>query len=390
MPTTFSSYQEIAESLTPAAVSAFLAASSSWELENRIDLVKEIWTRPAAGAEAGARILLPLATDYEDYSHRFTDALRVIALVNNWTAAELQQRIISTHADLLFVRLNQAQDDGTIPLGQAETTIDAIYEMLKAAAITAAAPDRSQRGGRLPSGISAFLEEDVRLGHTKRGSFVFTVVTRLGRASMRPENQQQSTDAAAIFPRRVMETLARGLETAQHLAERGATISADHAARSGISPALLESLEDLAGPEGLRSLELSFEWAAAEVVPTVGTESIRLEHAHVNELARVREQLLREEEPPRRTMLFGLVRELARDDDDLESDDSGSVVIVAEINGRKRNVHMSLNGANHRRAVESYQRRVPLIVTGDLVFERRAWRLVGDIQLDASIVERGR
>ncbi|HET9896234.1 MAG TPA: hypothetical protein VFQ44_15000 [Streptosporangiaceae bacterium] len=59
-----------------------------------------------------------------------------------------------------------------------------------------------------------------------------------------------------------------------------------------------------------------------------GLEPIRLEHAHVGELARVREQLLREEEPSHRETLFGIVKELARGDESLEPD-SGAVVIAA-------------------------------------------------------------
>jgi hypothetical protein len=40
------------------------------------------------------------------------------------------------------------------------------------------------------------------------------------------------------------------------------------------------------------------------------------------------------------------------------------------------------------RAIAAYQLRLPLIAFGDLVFERQAWRLVGDVDVDASIVER--
>ncbi|WP_280293252.1 hypothetical protein [Nocardia abscessus] len=54
--------------------------------------------------------------------------------------------------------------------------------MMKAAATTADDPTHSQRGRR-SAVVTNFLEDDIRLGHTKRGSFVFTVVTRLGEIS---------------------------------------------------------------------------------------------------------------------------------------------------------------------------------------------------------------
>jgi len=44
--------------------------------------------------------------------------------------------------------------------------------------------------------------------------------------------------------------------------------------------------------------------------------------------------------------------------------------------------------AHHDLAIKAYQLQAPLIVTGDLVFEKRAWRLTGDIQVDARLLDR--
>jgi len=390
LPVVGSGYADLAATLTPTEVSAFLAANGSWELENRISDVKEIWTRPASGTTQRARVMLPLATDYADYEERFADALRAIGLVDNWDVEEVRERIISTHSDLLFVHLDQAWPDDTIPLRQAEAAIDAIFEMVKAAAISAATPEGGERSGRLPSAVFDFLHEDVRLGHTKRGSFVFTVVTRLDRPTPESARFRRAEPQPAVFPRKVMETLARGLETTRDLTQGKTMVSVENAARCGVSADLVESLEDLIGPQERSALELSFEWAAARAKPTVGVEPIRLEHSDADELARVREQLLRQEEPAHRATLVGLVKELAREDQSLEAEDTASVVIATEVNGRKRDVHLILSGTDHKLAIESYLRRLPLIVTGELVFEHRAWRLIGDVDVDARLVERGR
>jgi hypothetical protein len=50
---------------------------------------------------------------------------------------------------------------------------------------------------------------------------------------------------------------------------------------------------------------------------------------------------------------------------------------------------MALADGDHELAIKSYQSKLPLIVTGDLVFERRAWRLTGDIEVDARLLDRG-
>ncbi|WP_433180315.1 hypothetical protein [Actinoallomurus sp. CA-150999] len=275
--------------------------------------------------------------------------------------------------------------DGTIPFRQAGAALEAIHKMLKAAATTAANPDRSHQGRR-PATVSDFLEEDVRLGHTKRGSFVFTVVSRLGDPPLTRPTAVTNDQQAGVFSRHVMETLALGLETTRDLAVGRRVDVPLEPSRWGLSAVLVESLEDLTQPEDIRTLDLSFEWAATERKPKVGREPIILEHAAVSALSRVRERLIRQEEPPRRVTLVGVVRSLSREDDTGEAD-SGAITIATEVNGRLRNVHMTLSAEDHEWAIRAYSAKIPLTVTGDLVFQRRSWRLQGRIELDTSFLK---
>jgi hypothetical protein len=50
---------------------------------------------------------------------------------------------------------------------------------------------------------------------------------------------------------------------------------------------------------------------------------------------------------------------------------------------------MILTGPDHGLAIRAYAQKKPLIVTGDLVFERRAWRLTGDMEVDARLLDSG-
>lgn len=110
--------------------------------------------------------------------------------------------------------------------------------------------------------MTEFLDDEVRLGHTKRGSFVFTVVTRLG--DPLPVHDDNGERAVA-FPRKVMETLAHGLETTRDLTQKW---------------------------NRLRSLNLSFEWVAAEPRPEVGRSPIVVDRDVIAGLPRVRECLV--------------------------------------------------------------------------------------------------
>ncbi|MBQ0954229.1 hypothetical protein [Streptomyces sp. RK76] len=379
------SFRDAAHELTPSAVSQFLAAHD-WELEIQQPQIKEIWRHSNVGDGRPARVMLPLATDYVDFEARFRDALEALGHIHAWDGDELRDRITGTRADLFFVRLDQPMVDGTIPFQQAEATLQSLLKMLKAAATTAADPWHSHRGRR-PAGVSDFLQEDVRLGHTKRGSFIFTVVTRLGDARPGLETAgPELGESAVAFPRRVMETLARGLETTQRLTRQWDASVLEAPGRNGLSAALVESVEEMAQPAQLRSLDLSFEWAAAEAPPDVGLATIVLDRDVMAELPRVRERLIRREEPPQRVMVVGLVKGLAREEGQGEDDESADVTLLADVRGKMRSVHVSLTGEDHDWAIAAYQQKLPFTVTGDLVFERRAWRLAGDVAVDSSFL----
>ncbi|MER5222883.1 hypothetical protein [Streptomyces flaveus] len=372
-------YREVADLLTPSAVSQYLA-TQRWILETSQPDVREIWRLPDDAGGSRARIMLPLASDFVDFQQRFTDALLALGKIYGSDPSQLQERIASTRADLFFVRLDQTVLDGTIPFRQAEATLEALYKMLKAAATTAADPYHSHLGRR-PTKVNEFLDDDVRLGHTKKGSFVFTVVTRLGDPEHEGPGQERITQG---FPRKVMETLARGLETTRGLVEHWDPHVLDAASDFGLSAGLVESLEDMTQSQGLRALDLSFQWAAAEERPQVGDSAIVLGRDVIAALPTVRERLVRREEPPRQETINGLVSSLHQEVS--EDDETAEVIVKADVRGRVRNVHVTLTGEDHQWAIVAYQLKLPFTVTGDLVFERRAWWLVGDVEVDPSFL----
>ncbi|WP_040737642.1 hypothetical protein [Nocardia tenerifensis] len=81
------------------------------------------------------------------------------------------------------------------------------------------------------------------------------------------------------------------------------------------------------------------------------------------------------------------MRTLNRDDfgDDQEV---SSIVLSTHVDGRPRKVHVSLTGNEYLRAIRAHQSRQPIVVSGDLIFERGVWRLTGAINVDASFADR--
>ncbi|WP_083977739.1 hypothetical protein [Kitasatospora azatica] len=375
------SYREAASALTPRAVSQFLAAHQ-WELEATQAGIKQIWRLRGGNGASDARIMLPLATDYVDFKQRFNDTLFALGGIHDWDAIKLYEQIVATRADLFFVRLDQAMLDGTIPFRQAELALDSLYKMMRSAAKTAENPTGSGKG-RTSGSVADFLEDGMRLGHTKRGSFIFTIVSRLG------DQPQETGELNGIlpFPRRVMETLARGLETTRQLTQQWDESVLESPGSRGLSTGLVESLEELTKPAHLRQLDLSFEWAAAEPRPDVGLATIIMDRDIFPELPAVRERLMRQEEPRRHVTLVGTVKKLSRDDSANDDEDTALVTVAADVNRKQRLVHMTLSGADHDWAILAYQQRLPFTVSGDLSFERGAWRLTGSISVDSSFLQ---
>ncbi|MBH0781456.1 hypothetical protein [Nocardia bovistercoris] len=360
--------REIASTLSPPAVSQYLAAND-WQLETRDDDIKEIWRLPGAEGIRG-RVMVPLATDYVDFSRRFREMLQSLATIYGWDPVRLAERIAAARADLFFVRFDQEMVDGTIPFRQAEAALQALFTMMKAAATTTDDPSHSHRGRRSAT-VTNFLEDDIRLGHTKHGSFVFTVVSRLGDESLTP---------VELFPRRVMTTLARGLDWDESALDNAATL--------GLSAGLVESVLELTQPDQVRALDLSFEWAAGGSSPEVDVSRIVVDRNAMAGLPRVRERLVRREEPARQVTLLGTVRSLERDD--RGDDEATSIVLSTHVDGRPRKVHVPLAGREYEWAIQAHAVEQPIAISGELIFERGAWRLTGAIVADRRLSDRER
>ncbi|WP_329788916.1 hypothetical protein V1227_31555 [Lentzea sp. DG1S-22] len=368
-------YRELADSLHPLAVQQYLAAND-WQLETQVPQVRQIWR-----LNDEARVMLPLATDFVDFAQRFRDTLRTLATAYDWDPGRLAEKITATRADLFFVRFDQVMVDGTLPFKQAEKVLDGLFKLMKAAATSADDPTHSHRGRR-SSTVTDFLDEDIRLGHTKRGSFVFTVVTRLGD----PPPDRDDGTRATPFPRQVMETLATGLHAARDLSLNWNALAVERAAERGLSANLVESLQDLTESDSLRELDLSFDWAAGEPRPDVPASRIVVDRDAMAGLPRVRERLVRREEPPRTETVVGQVRSLTREESGGDDEDETTIVLSAEVRGRTRKIHVVLGGEDYDWAIFAHRSKLPFTVTGNLVFERGTWRLTGPVTVDSSFL----
>lgn len=394
----------LASILTPASISQFLAIEK-WTLHSQRSFV-ETWVHAESPESPLDVIHLPRIAENVDYDKRLVEAVTEVATVFDWSLEELAENVSNVHADLFFVRVAGSGIDGTIPLHQASSTIDAIEQMLKSAAIVtnnAAASGRG--GGRLAERVKDFLHEDVRMGHTRRGSFIITVAARLdehhaqalpvaGSAPPAPptipaypsfEQAVSEIDPGELdFTRRVMTTLSRSLAaTGRHLRRGDDFLELDQAQEEGLSAPLIEALEEIGSQPGTSQLDLSFSWAPvleqSEDVP----REVKFQRDAIERIPQVLERLARKSEPGT-AVAVGPVVALARETGN--GDSSGEVYILADVLGGTKRIGVQLEGLDYEWAIYAHRFRLPLTVSGVLDKVSNRWKFVRDVSLDTTFL----
>lgn len=349
--------------LRPADVAAYLA-TTGWALEQTRGEAAEIWRLE----RSGTRLLLPRDATYDDYQARFADALALLRALHEFTDEQLAVSVAGTRMDVLYVRADQAAFDGTIALRQADALVSGSLQLMQAAAQAAERP-RASYAGRRSNTVNDFIEDDLRMGHTQRGSFVITVLTRLGDPSVTevPEELRDGPDSpetvrVAPFQRRVTTTLSTALTAAARASASRRLPGLIAGVDRGASANLYDALAKMTSYEGLRALDLSFNWAPAEPQES-GVDSVVLfTRDEVPQFANARERLTARPLVEKDTITGQVVR-LERGEDQ----DEGVITITGVVGrGTRRNVRLLLRGGLYAAAVRAHQRRTPVTCSGEL------------------------
>ena len=282
---------DLMQDLTPSAIEAFLRVSG-WQQADLREGVSAIWQLP----EAHASLMLPYDTSFRDFPNRLRDALQTISEVYDIRNTEtLALEIIGAQSDIILLRADGPTFEGSIPLTEAQGLLNGARKMLLAAACSAIQPRPSFRG-RKPDAALDFVAQEVRFGHTSRGSFVLTLIVR-HESTDDLEVQVPDSDSASLngttkdhipssyehpegyidesYSRRVMTTLATGLKAANDLLQDEPNVSLEDAVQNGASAELLSSIEEMGDHPGVRALDISFLWSPVQPSPP-GTISSRV------------------------------------------------------------------------------------------------------------------
>lgn len=386
----------LAQLVSPTSLSTYLG-TEGWNLTDRLR-GGDIWSL-GSDNDPEASVLVPTATQFADYSRRLSETLDTLCELYDWDVPRLLASIAAVRSDLVLVRADQFMRDETIPVLQAQSLLAGAVQMFTAAARATIDKRPSYGGGRKPDQVTKFVDDDLRMGHTRRGSFIITLLTRLDEevppAESNPsevlnesfDNEPRHDSKGAPLPRlaagppfpvgkgagdevgipsfqrRVVSTLATSLRHVQSISANASNANLERAVASGVNVELCNALHDMTQYEGLRSLDISFKWSSVESVPADRINEVVMGRDAMPGLQTLSGRLKRQNVPIKSTV-FGKVVKLERSDD--STSDEHAIVTVEGIEGKntRRKVKIDLSGAAHDAAIAAYKSKGPVTVTG--------------------------
>lgn len=336
------------EGIEPTQIADYLL-SRGWSLQEQIEDKATVWD----SADRSAEVWIPLRPSLQDYRRLMSESFQVLEQLEHRPIRSIIQDLSLSSADISRFRVQTGMfRTPTLPLSDGVALVRAARDAIVSAARWLVEPKAAYYSRPLAE-VSRFLR-NLRLGQTEIGSYVVTVISPL------------TSETPPEFARDSMLQVYQSIQAA-----RGAAIKAtaslsldsfDAAAREGVSANLCDALVGLAGASPDNAVELQFAWSPRIQVSGEPRQTITLNSEMIRTLKPAAERL-RALEPEPRATVRGLVREMT---DRTAADRQSQVTVVAEIDEVLRRVRFVLRGEFRQHAIDAFDRRLPLIITGTL------------------------
>jgi hypothetical protein len=323
-------------------------------------------------AEEEYELLLPLDRAFRDFSLRLSEALKVLSAAEERSELEVLRDLTIAAVDVVRIRTQSHGSEDAIPIQHGVALVEQSRNMMLAAACSAVEP-RPQYPTRKPTRAVEYLH-NLRLGQTERGSYVVTLISPVPPQLTADEEGRLFADIEEPFERRVVRTLASGLQSTKRAAASVAT-RADgievfwRGVEQGISANLCEALAEMSG-EAQRGVTIRFAWSLTRPAPEAlfavafDDDAVPI----ISEAARV----LREASPQLDVTLTGSVYRLERAG---EEAGPGRISVLGVVDGEVRRATLDLGPDDYDIAITAHRDGRIVSVSGDLVREGRGFVL---------------
>jgi len=347
--------EEITRGVVPADVAAWLELQG-WTRVAALGAVAQRWQRE------DAQVLLPTSGASPDFRLRWNEMLSALSARLDTDPEGVLLSVAKAGSDIAEFRASGDIDD-SLPLGDAATLIDSVRRAMQASANSALQP-RSYFGHSLPEAAREHARS-VRMGQTRRGSYVVPVISRV--PILQPDESEDAVLFESVtyqpFVRTAMLKLAQGLSALRELTHEESLPPRSQITSSiaaGVSFELCDSVASSLETHSIANLAVGFSWA--ERLPIASApEAVSLD-AGAAYLVREVGNVLKGEPIVGRQTIVGYVKRLDRG----EEDEVGRITLRALDHDKARNINMDLDDAAYHVAGLANADRRMVSVTGVL------------------------
>ncbi|MFZ5443148.1 MAG: hypothetical protein ACOZQL_24280 [Myxococcota bacterium] len=345
----------------PAEIAAYLR-SKGWSRES----VRGAWAIFKKGDDA---IEVPQVDAARDYSRMVSALLQDLEQTEARPAALIARDIRAATVDTIRLSLQgSAMRDGRIPIEAGMHAYEGARNLFLAAACSSL-DRRSVHPKRKPDRAVRVLDT-ARFGQTEVGSFVMTIETPVApslQASLLEEDRDPPLE------RQTSVLLATALQaTSEAIQESAATGDIapfrDRADR-GVSANLCDALVELLSGAGAEQLEASFSFATHRPISAPSTRTVL--RTEVSPLLTEASKTLRAQASFPDYTVEGLIVRLGSG----EPSEGGHITVMADVEGRTRNVTIEVDASDYAQALHAHQRQQLVSLSGELTVEAGRYRL---------------
>jgi len=361
-----SSTKHLLEALQPSAVVGYLR-STGWEKTSDYGTNGAIFSIKSERRDA--ELIVPIERQARDYPAVMNLLVADLAEFENRSPFDVLNDLSIAGYDVIQVRSPEADEIGSVLLTAGVELHERARDMVRYAAnVVASGSHRANWRGRPSDGVEGYLGQ-MRLGQTKRGSFVISLLSPW--EFQTPSESQQLNFAEVPFGRRTTQVLGKALLATAQALRRAVTENPIEAFRpaisEGVSSNLCQSLAAIA--QNGDGADISIRWSYNK--PEVSAPMLRLRKDDVQILLSAAKEIAASE-PILEQKLEGLVTVL----NEPSPGSSGTTTIDALIDSKLKKVRI-LYDANQTSAlrtelIKAFEEKKFVSIVGDLTKEGRS------------------
>lgn len=324
--------------------------------------VSQLWI-PGSGQQS--EVMVPMREEASDFQKRLKILLSDLVEFEKRDAKAIESDIASIYLDVTNLRAaHPSAIDDSIPLQAGYELFSSAHKILVA---SAAATIRRQGHFRNMPLRAREHAKNVRLGQTKRGSYVIPILSQARAPELVYEPNQEHIDLEieeTLFDRRVAATMSRALGTLQRMvsAERSPTTSEMvDSIGEGVSRELCRAVGNVIKSDAVAEMDISFAWSDVTTPPVGATSLVHFDSESEPLVNMVSDYLLKVPRV-REHVIYGVITELKR----RPEENIGRVGLEALIDGRRKVVWMDLGIDSYHMAVRCHDSGIPVVVRGIL------------------------